>query len=269
MTLKIATIPEDVEIVVIGDVHGRADLLMALVEYFELSAELDSDERFAFVFLGDLIDRGPESAGAIKTALEAVERHPGSVIILGNHEEWMRDVASGPDPWHAWDCWYYEGGAKTLASLGISAAMDVRDIAQGLNMDETVQRLLAVSVDAACDSRRIYAHAGIRPHVPLDEQRSFDLRWIRRDFIESRADHGRTVVHGHTITESEFPELHPNRVALDTGAFLSGRLTAAWFKPDGTSGFVMAQGAPRYLEDNEHDEPMPIRIGPVEPVRAD
>lgn len=262
MNLKIAHIPEDMEVVAIGDVHGRADLLKALVEYFEFGAELDLDEKFVFVFLGDLIDRGPQSREAMEIALDAVERHPGSAIIMGNHEEFMLDVGFGSSPWYAWDSWYYEGGAKTLRSLGLESRQPVDDIARELRGNQTVRRLREMAVDVACDSKRIYAHAGIHPHVPLEDQSSFDLRWIRHEFLESRADHGRIVVHGHTITKFELPEVRSNRIAIDTGAFDSGRLTAAWFKPDGSSGFTMAEGA-RMGED-----PAPIRIGPVAPVEA-
>lgn len=263
MNLRIASVPEDVEIVAIGDVHGRADLLKALVEYFEIGAELDSDEKFAFVFLGDLIDRGPQSREAIEIALDASGRHPGSVIIKGNHEEFMLDVAYGSSPGFAWDSWYYEGGAQTLRSLGIESRQHVDEIALAVRTHETIRRLVDASVDAACDSKRIYVHAGIRPHVPFNEQRDYDLRWIRNDFLESRTDHGRIVVHGHTITQFELPEVRRNRIAIDTGAFISGRLTAAWFKPDGRSGFVMAEGARR------DEEETPIRVGPVEPTEAD
>lgn len=260
MTLRIARLPDDKEIVAIGDVHGRADLLEAMVEYFEFGAEMDFTERCVFVFLGDLIDRGPESGRAIELALAACERNPGSVIILGNHEEFMLDFVHGNDWWNAWDAWKYEGGLETLKSLDIEERRDPKILRMEVGRHETVRRLAAVAVDAACDAKRIFAHAGIRPHIDLEKQMSFDLRWIRDEFLESRADHGRTVVHGHSITESGLPEVHRNRIAIDTGSFITGRLTAAWFKPDGTSGFTAAEGASR------GEEPVPIYTGPIEPI---
>ena len=264
MSIRIASIPEDVEVVVIGDVHGRADLLKASIEHFEMGDEFVREEKLAFVFLGDLIDRGPQSHEAIELALEAVGRHPGSAIVMGNHEEFMLDVMWGSDQWNAWDCWYTEGGAETLRSMGLDAGRRgaIEEIILSLRRDELVRRLFEVCVDAACDSRRIYSHAGIEPHVALEEQKPFHLRWIRGEFLDSRADHGRIVVHGHSTTRYDLPEVRPNRIAVDTGAYRSGKLTAAWFSPDGSSGFVMAQGAPR------EGEPCPIRTGPVDPVEG-
>ncbi len=251
MTLKIARLPGDVDVFAIGDVHGRADLLEALLSYIELGV----DDPFAIEFLGDLIDRGPDSRKAVELALAAVSRHPGSAIIMGNHEEFMHDVIWGSTPGYAWDSWYHEGGARTLQSFGMDPRHPVFQIAEALRQDGLVRELFDKVVDLAEDDLRIYAHAGIQPHVPLEEQRAFDIRWIREDFLFSRTDHGRIVVHGHTITRSELPEVRSNRIALDTGSFATGRLTAARFGRDGSTHFFMA----------EADDDC-VRIGPVEPA---
>lgn len=255
MTLKIADIPDDVDVFAIGDVHGRADLLEALLGYIELGKDLGIDDPIAIVFLGDLIDRGPDSRKTVELALSAVERHPGSAIIMGNHEEFMRDVIWGGTPGYAWDSWYHEGGAKTLRSFGVEARLPVSDIAEALGKDAVVRRLFDTVVDLAQDHRRIYAHAGIQPYLPLEEQRSFDIRWIRDEFLFSRVDHGRLVVHGHTITRSELPEVRSNRIALDVGSFATGKLAAARFGRDGSTHFFMAEAAEGC-----------IGIGPVEPA---
>jgi serine/threonine protein phosphatase 1 len=255
MTLKIASIPKDIDVFAIGDVHGCADLLDALIGYIELGADLGIEDPLAIIFLGDLIDRGPDSRNAVELALSAVERHPGSAIIMGNHEEFMRDVMWGGTPGSAWDSWYHEGGAKTLRAFGIEARQPTSAIAEELRQDSLIRRLFDIVVDLAQDDQRIYAHAGIQPHVPLDEQRSFDIRWIRDEFLFSRANHGRTVVHGHTITRSELPEVRSNRIALDTGSFATGKLTAVRFGRDGSTRFFMAEAAGDA-----------IRVGPVEPA---
>jgi serine/threonine protein phosphatase 1 len=236
----------------IGDVHGRADLLGPLLEFIETCSD-----RVVIVFLGDLVDRGPDSRKAVELALEAVERHPGSVIVMGNHEDFLFDVVTEQDPWDFWDCWKYEGGKSTVKSFGIEPTMHASDIAAAMKKEPLVRRLFDTVVDAAEDEDRIYVHAGIRPHVPLAGQREFDLRWIRELFLDSRADHGRTVVHGHTITRFEMPEVRSNRIALDTGAFATGKLTAAWFAVDGSTTFLMAS-----------DEEGPVKVSPVEPVMA-
>jgi serine/threonine protein phosphatase 1 len=255
MTLKIASIPDGIDVFAIGDVHGRADLLESLIGYIELGKELGVEDPFAIVFLGDLIDRGPDSRKAVELALAAVDRHPGSAIIMGNHEEFMRDVIWGSTPGYAWDSWYHEGGAKTLRSFGVDSREPVSKIAETLRQDALIRKLFDTVVDIAEDDLRIYAHAGIQPHVPLEEQGGVDIRWIREDFLFSRVDHGRTVVHGHTITRSELPEVRSNRIALDTGSFATGKLTTARFGRDGSTHFFMAEAK----EDR-------IRIGPVEPA---
>jgi serine/threonine protein phosphatase 1 len=137
----------------------------------------------------------------------------------------------------------------------VESRLPVSEIAEALGKDALVRRLFDTVVDLAQDDWRIYAHAGIQPNVPLEEQRSFDIRWIRDEFLFSRADHGRIVVHGHTITRSELPEVRSNRIALDTGSFATGKLASARFGRDGSTHFFMAEAADGC-----------IRIGPVEPA---
>lgn len=256
MTLKIASIGNDVDVFAIGDVHGRADLLEAMLDYVEIGPELGGKD-VVIVFLGDLIDRGPDSRRAVELALAAVERHPRSAIIMGNHEEFMHDVMWGGTPDYAWDSWYHEGGARTLKSFGMEPRLPTVEIAKALRQDALIRRLFDTVVDLAEDDSRIYVHAGIMPHVPLDEQRPFDIRWIRDEFLDSRADHGRTVVHGHTITRYELPEVRSNRIALDTGSFATGKLTAARFGRDGSTHFFMAS----QIEGG-------VSVAPVDPVEA-
>ena len=255
MSLKIAAIPNDRDVFAIGDVHGRADLLETMLGYIEMGVDRGIGDPIAIVFLGDLIDRGPDSRKAVEMALTAIERHPGSTIIMGNHEEFMHDVVWGSMLGPSWDPWYHEGGAKTLQSFGVEPRRPIPEIAEALRRDELVRRLFDTVVDLAVDDRCIYAHAGIRPHIPLDEQRGFDVRWIRDEFLFSRADHGRIVVHGHTITRSELPEVRSNRIALDTGSFATGKLTTARFGRDGSTHFFMAEA-----------DAGRVRIGPVEPA---
>lgn len=252
MTLRIRRIPEGYDVFAIGDVHGRADLLEPLVKFIETCSD-----RIALVFLGDLVDRGPDSRKAVELALVSVERHPGSVVIMGNHEDFMCDLVVEQHPWDFWDGWKHEGGRSTVKSFGIEPTMHANDIAAALKKEPLVGKLMDIMVDAAEDEDRIYVHAGIRPHVPLAEQRVFDLRWIRELFLDSRADHGKTVVHGHTITRFEMPEVRANRIALDTGAFATGKLTAAWFSPDGATTFLMAS-----------DENGAVKVSTVDPVMA-
>jgi serine/threonine protein phosphatase 1 len=235
MTLKIASIPAGTDVYAIGDVHGRADLLAPLINSIETRCV-----KPVFVFLGDLVDRGPSSRSAVELALSTIERHPGSAIVMGNHEEFVLEFIQSRNPWDFWDDWKYEGGLKTVLSFGIDATMPANDIAAYLKSDPLLVRLFQTVVDVAEDDARIYAHAGIRPNVPLEQQRADVLRWIREPFLDSRADHGRIVIHGHTITDSELPEQRYNRIAIDTGAFATGKLTAARFSPSGETEFIMS-----------------------------
>jgi len=199
----------------IGDIHGSLSKLRDLVaRCVQYAGGRDS----TLVFLGDYLDRGPDSAGVIRYVTGLQSQPRGKVIALrGNHESIALGVIDGAIPP---DYWNMQGGAATLASYGVAQAGDLPAA------DIDWLRALPVSYD---DGRRFFVHAGIDPLKPYTEQDERDLIWIREPFLSDRRDYGRLIVHGHTPSENGRPELRSNRVNVDTGAVFGGPLTAAVF----------------------------------------
>lgn len=212
----------------IGDVHGRLDLLRELLDAIADDSRQRPCEREYIVFLGDLIDRGPESRGVIELLLRARADLPGPVFLKGNHEEMALRVL-GEDSHQIWE-WLSYGGYECAQSYGVEvgrlAALAPREAAEMVRQAMPVTHL--EFIDGFADSFRfgdyLFVHAGIRPGVPLESQSIHDLRWIREGFLDSSVDHSFVVVHGHTITDG--PDERPNRIGIDTGAYATGVLTA-------------------------------------------
>jgi serine/threonine protein phosphatase 1 len=199
----------------IGDIHGCLRQLEALVAQCVAEA---AGARIRFVFLGDYIDRGPDSLGVI-AFLMALQAHAAAdvVCLSGNHEELALAALSGGDNLSQW---LRNGGDKTLRSYGVAAPGDMPpDHMAWL-------RSLSLSYD---DGLRFFVHAGVDPSRPLDRQSDDDMRWIREPFLSDLRDYGRLVVHGHTPRKDGAPDQKPNRLNLDTAAVLGGPLTAAIF----------------------------------------
>jgi serine/threonine protein phosphatase 1 len=221
-------VPADSRVYAVGDIHGRLDLLEEIQGLILDDAATAPERRKVIVYVGDYIDRGPNPRSVVERL--AGRPLPGfeGVHLMGNHEammlDFLRDIEAGPG-------WMWNGGGATLRSYGVAAPRSWTDTKQL----EAARRGLA---EALPDSHRaflerlalshregdyLFAHAGIRPGVPLDAQEPHDLIWIRDEFLFSRSDHGAVVVHGHTIVD--VPMRLPNRIAIDTGAYLTGRLT--------------------------------------------
>ena len=180
------------------------------------------------VTLGDYIDRGPDSRGV----LDRLARNPfptDFVALKGNHEALFETFLRDPS---TADHWRRLGGLETLHSYGV----DVGPLMRGRNYEAAAQALLAAVPPEHFEflaalrgtltlGRYFLCHAGVRPGVPLQRQSEDDLLWIRDEFLDSKTDFGKIIVHGHTPTEE--PELLPNRINVDTGAFMTGRLTCA------------------------------------------
>ena len=218
----------------VGDVHGRLDLLDALLRDIVADHQSRAPARGLVVLVGDLIDRGPDSAGVIDRLRRFDEAGLKVVGIAGNHEEVLLTILSGdPEPIEGW---LRFGGTETLRSYGA----DPEAIAA--LPPETAQRRITELIptehrfflEELGDSLRfgdyLFVHAGIRPGVPLDQQSLRDLRWIREPFLSDTRDHGVIVVHGHTIRDQV--EEVGSRIGIDTGAYASGRLTALAIEGD-------------------------------------
>ena len=221
--------PAQHRIYAIGDIHGRLDLLTVL--HGDILADREAkphDGTDVVVYLGDYVDRGPYSREVIECLLS--DPLPGftAVHLMGNHDEamlrFLEDVTIGPG-------WASFGGESTLLSYGVRTTPDMIGMRRFESMrQQLVEKIpqrhvaflrgLELSYQAG---DYLFAHAGIRPGVPLDRQEPEDLLWIRETFLLSGVDHGKVVVHGHTPTDA--PEVRPNRIGIDTGAFASGILT--------------------------------------------
>jgi serine/threonine protein phosphatase 1 len=204
-----------VPVVAIGDVHGCASLLEEVLEKHRGSgAEL--------IFLGDLIDRSPEPDGDLKVleTVWALQQNPENwglskvTVLRGNHEQMLLDAISETIPGEATDLWLWNGGDLDLLPF----AAEHRQWFEELPYTEIRGKYL-------------FVHAGVRPGVPLGDQTPEDLTWIRKPFVSKPHGLPYTVVHGHSITKNHRIERRPGRINLDTGAFLSGKLTALRFEP--------------------------------------
>jgi len=215
----------------VGDIHGHLDALRPLIgKLRDDLAKSRPAERPLLVFLGDYVDRGPDSRGVIEAILALEAAGDFEVAALkGNHEaallRFLADAGFGPN-------WLMNWGEATLRSYGVSPP------ALGAEAVETarVQAELAAALPAAHRAflgrlamsvsvgDYLFVHAGVRPGVALAAQDDQDLMWIRYEFLESDADFGKVVVHGHTPANR--PELKANRIGIDTGVYYSGLLTA-------------------------------------------
>jgi serine/threonine protein phosphatase 1 len=226
-------LPDHGRLYVIGDIHGRSDLLDRITAVIADDLDANPVEESVTVTLGDYIDRGPDSRGVVERLI--ANPFPTQLIALkGNHElmfeSFLRD-ASVADEWRRF------GGLETLISYGVP----VGSLMVGRGYEEAAQALRAAVPKAHVDfiaalqtslslGRYFLCHAGIRPGVALERQSAEDLLWIREPFLGSRADFGKIVVHGHTPREK--PELLANRINVDTGAYMTSRLTCAVLETD-------------------------------------
>ncbi|MBV8425996.1 MAG: serine/threonine protein phosphatase [Hyphomicrobiales bacterium] len=220
--------PPGQRVYAVGDIHGRVDLLSRMLDLIRTHEAKAPSAASTMVFLGDYVDRGPSSREVIDRLLAFGKEHR-SVFLMGNHEEALLRFLVDPRDGLQW---FRLGGLQTLASYGI----DIDALHFGVGPEGVRTAFLAALPDAHREffltlelSRSIgeffFCHAGVRPGVELGTQAPHDLIWIREEFLTWRGDFGMMVVHGHTPVAE--PELLPNRVNVDTGAFATGRLTCA------------------------------------------
>ena len=208
---------------------GCFNLLLRLQAEITEDAAKRKAARRVVVYLGDYIDRGPASRGVIEHFIKRPLAGFESLHLMGNHDRWLLDFLDDPGQGQAW---LMNGGRATLASYGVNdvSTGSQRDQMQGLQ--QGLLKALPPSHRAFFEGLKLthtegdylFVHAGVRPKVALDAQDPADLLWIREEFLYSDADFGKIVVHGHTPGHT--PEEHANRIAIDTGAFMTGRLTA-------------------------------------------
>lgn len=218
-------VPPATRIYAVGDIHGRADLLSELIERIDDDVRRRPIARAIEVYLGDYIDRGNGSKTVIDILCRRLVQR-GAVCLRGNHEAILEDFLHDPDVIHDWK---RLGGLNTLASYGISvspaAPLEPAILHHAFCnlLPRTHVLFLRCLRNVYRCGNYLFVHAGLRPGVPLEAQVEDDLIWIRDEFLQSTADHGWTVVHGHTPVSQ--PQICPNRINIDTGAVRSGRLT--------------------------------------------
>ena len=215
-----------IRLYVIGDVHGRDDLLDVLCAAIEKDMTEKPCERANIVFLGDYIDRGPRSAEVVERIVSGMTPAP-VVALRGNHEAILLQFLEDAN---VLDSWRRYGAMETLLSYGV----DVKEVLRGRRFEAARIELLEKLPSA---HRRFFentklswslgdyffCHAGCRPNVPLARQQEGDLLWIREEFLDFTGSWDKVIVHGHTPAPE--PEALPHRINLDTGAYATGRLT--------------------------------------------
>lgn len=220
--------PPGTRLYVVGDIHGRVDLLAELHRLILKDAAASDAKRYVVVYLGDYIDRGPDSKGVVDLLLRNPLPGFQAVHLKGNHEQALLDFLD--DPGIGQD-WLGFGGDATLASYGIklpSWAIDESslrraqvELRHSMPRDHgDFYRGLRLTHE---EGDYFMVHAGVRPGVPLAAQSDDDLLWIRNEFLLSERGFGKLVVHGHTISDA--PQIRFNRIGIDTGAFHTGHLT--------------------------------------------
>lgn len=236
-------VPPGERVYAVGDVHGRLDLLNDLLARITADEAARGPARTTLVFLGDLVDRGPESAGVIER-LRSLAGSRAVRFVLGNHEEVFLAAIKGDEK--ALRLFCRIGGRETALSYGINEQVYERtDYEQlGAMLAEHVavedQAFMRGFEDVAVIGDYAFVHAGIDPDRPLADQSIRELRWIRERFLDHRGGAlEKMIVHGHTPADEV--EFRPHRIGIDTGAYATGRLTALGL--EGAEQWVLQTGA--------------------------
>lgn len=221
----------DRRVYAIGDIHGRYDLLVELLDMIGRDDwRRKHREDTSLVLLGDYVDRGPQSREVIDFILKLREQWPDLTCLMGNHEQVFLMAINGDEQAVRFFTREGVGGRETLMSYGIAAEqIDALEPAELWDLiDKAVPQehrdFLASLNSQAIIGDYAFVHAGIQPGVPMNEQEETDLYWIRDVFLNSEEAHPYMIVHGHSIREDV--EMRTNRIGIDTGAFATGRLTA-------------------------------------------
>ena len=223
-------LPQGLAVYAIGDIHGRSDLLDRLLGLIRRDiARWRGPAKL--VFLGDYVDRGPDSRGVIDMLI-GVYRDADAHFLRGNHDQAMLDFLGAASTFPMWRDF---GGKETLRSYGVSPPVseDPTVLFGARNqlaavLPATHRKFLQETKMSVTIGDYFFTHAGAKPGVPLERQSARDLMWIRDEFLASDSDFGKIVVHGHTPARK--PNWNSNRIGIDTEAYASGTLTAAVFQ---------------------------------------
>ncbi len=221
-----AAVPPGTRYYVIGDIHGRLDLYRALIEAIENDDASAPAAQSHVVLLGDLVDRGPDSAGVIDWT-RAWQAERSVRVLAGNHEEMFLHSFEKPE---ALRHFLKHGGRETVLSYGMDRkaflTATLEELFEALPRIVPIEdrEYLASFEEYIVAGDYLFVHAGIDPERPLEEQKRSDMLWIRDRFLNWEEPLDKVVVHGHTIYDDVAD--CGNRIGIDTGAFRSGVLTA-------------------------------------------
>lgn len=222
-------IPNDLRVYAIGDVHGQLSLLTNLYAKIENDLYIHPIDDYRIVFLGDYIDRGPDSAGCVELLIKLMAKNSKVICLKGNHEFKLLQFLS--DPLNIADSFFTYGGLECVLSYGVDMERFSGEANQILQVCAELEQHLPAH--HTCFYTQLgttvsfgdymFVHAGVRPGVALDQQSAHDLIWIRSDFIPHQGLYEKVIVHGHTPA---YPmEILPNRINVDTHAYETGVLS--------------------------------------------
>jgi serine/threonine protein phosphatase 1 len=241
-------VPKDVRVYAVGDIHGCVDQLDGLIAAIVNDSTCFVGKKY-LIFLGDYVDRGPDSKGVIDYLLHRLPPEFSARFLKGNHEATLLDFLVNPDTYRAWRTY---GAPETLLSYGVRPPLFE---AQERLEEARAAFSAAIPADHLAFLRSLelhvvvgdyaFAHAGIRPGRTLEEQNESDLLWIRDDFLNSSATHPKVIVHGHTPTPR--PLNLRNRIGIDTGVYATGVL----------SSLVLEESTRRFITVGEDELPSP------------
>lgn len=215
----------------IGDVHGCVDQLDQIWRLITAhGAARPAPQTMHIIFLGDIVDRGPDTRGALQWIDRLRHEVPGIVTLMGNHEEMLlRSCERDP---MMFVNWLRNGGAEAAESFGLPPfdAGDTGRYIEALRAAVTPEWIEWIRSWplTATSGDYFFCHAGVKPGVALRKQQRRDLLWVREEFLDDPRDHGAVIVHGHTISPSV--EMPGNRIGVDTGAYATGVLSAVYLE---------------------------------------
>ena len=225
-------------ICVIGDLHGRLDLLQRMLDAIDARADAGAHRT---IFVGDMIDRGPQSAAILNLLYEMSSAAPERVIcLMGNHERMMLDFLD--DPARHGRVWLGNGGNDTLASFGLSPWTRSADVSADKRLERLAADLAATMPSEIAqwlaalplvwrEDTLVVTHAGADPGREIAGQSAQTHLWGHPSFLRQKRGDGLWVAHGHTIMDAAHAQ--SGRIAVDTGAWRTDRLSAAWLNDDG------------------------------------
>lgn len=227
-TIHTPSAPPDTRLYAIGDIHGCVELLKRLLGKIAEDAAEHPTASKELIFLGDYIDRGLGSREVIDCLMRDIPAGFTPVYLRGNHEDILLRIMEGD--LGMMPGWLQYGGLATLASYGIASGRSKAESNPEMIHAELQEKLPAAHLEfmqktelSAMRGDYYFVHAGVRPGLSLELQTKEDMLWIRDAFLGSKNNFGKIIVHGHTISME--PEILPNRIGIDTGAYATGRLT--------------------------------------------